>query len=105
MWLTQAEAKAFKDNCMVALLSYEALAREAKELGLPRWQLRPKHHAIDEVAREATVTLRNPRSIWSLKHEDFMGIVSRLGKHCHPASISREVLWRWRLRLVLNKFG
>eukprot|EP00969_Alexandrium_andersonii_P341347 15088660-Alexandrium_andersonii.AAC.1 len=90
MWLTPEQARGLKKNNSLALLSWELLSREAQEAGSARWQLKPKHHACDEIMRLAARTRRNPRSTWAMKHEGFMGDISKIANKCHPATCGRR---------------
>ena len=104
MFFADGSEKEFHDHISLALLSYEILSREAAEMRLPRWQLKPKHHAIDEMASASLRTKRNPRSQWCMKGEDFMGVSSRLSSRSHPSTVSFDALERWLLNLRFPAF-
>ena len=92
MYLSEAHALEFKRMNTSALLSYQLLAREACEAGRMRWQLKPKHHALDRISRRSLAERRNPRSLYCFNLEDMVGSVTRIAQRCHAARVSDRVL-------------
>ena len=89
----------FRKLVLMGFLSYAFLAREAVATRVARWQLKPKHHALDELSLHAYRSKRNPRSYWCFKHEDYMGVSSRITSRAHPSTVSVESINRWLLLL------
>ncbi len=99
MFFQNGSERDFRYQVQVGLLTNEILAREAHAFRRSRWQLKPKHHAVDEMSILAVSTKRNPRSYWCMKGEDFMGISSRVTSRGHPSTVSHDALERWLLNL------
>ena len=104
LWFTQDEAAMFASMSELSVLSFEILSREAHENHQRKWPFKPTHHAIDEVASDVQRTLRNPRSVWGFKHEDFIGHLKKLGMRCHISTACATVLSRWKLRLTFPTY-
>jgi len=67
MFFSREKADEFHSANRTALLAYGLLAREAVAARLCRWQLKPKHHVMDEIATFVQQSLRNPRTEWTFK--------------------------------------
>ena len=103
MFLSQDAARQLREANLVSLLSYGLLSRDAASRSEARWQLKPKHHICQEIIEHAAHTLRNPRSQWCYKHEDFMGASGRIASQCHVTTVSEQMLLRWLLRFDLPR--
>eukprot|EP00969_Alexandrium_andersonii_P096280 4251205-Alexandrium_andersonii.AAC.1 len=57
---------------------------------------------MDELARRARKTRRNPRSTWCFKHESFVGLVVKSARSTHPAKTSLRALQKWPLHVSLT---
>ena len=102
MWLSACDAALFFQKLNTcALQAYLLLAREAYDSRLPRYQLKPKHHALDEIGWDVRRSRRNPASNWCFKHEDAIGKLTKLATRTHPWTLAKIVLSRWKLRLAL----
>ena len=100
---TQAEARSFFKHGMLFLQAYSLLARHAQNHGVPHWCIKPKHHHLWHGFEQARLTGHNPKSFWLFKHEDFVGIATRIGRLAHPASISRSTLLHWSMKADASK--
>ena len=79
------------------LQAYSLLARHAQNQGVPHWCIKPKHHHLWHGFEQARLAGHTPKSFWLFKHEDFVGIATRIGRLAHPASISLPTLLSWVL--------
>jgi hypothetical protein len=89
---TERQAQRFHHNGLVMLRAYALLAKDAYNRQRPRFQLKPKHHHLWHGFYHARLTLLNPRSHWLFKHEDYVGICTKVSRLIHPSSLSRRVL-------------
>lgn len=105
IFFSPAEAERYHRSNRMALLAYGQLSRQSFEDKVPRWQLRPKHHVLDEIGDYVRDCRRNPRSQWLFKHEDYMGLVVAMGQSVRPQKASRRVLERFLLRYAFPSVG
>ncbi len=98
---TVRQAGQFHEAGLMMLRSFSLLSRTAHLHHRARWQLKPKHHHLWHGFHHAKESRTNPRSHWLFKHEDFIGLAAALGKHIHPASLSRQLLRTWALHWAM----
>ena len=96
--LSPDQARRFHRLINMALVSYSMLSREAARLGRQRWQLKPKHHALAEIADMVMASGRNPRSEWCFKLESCLGIMVRVAAKVHISTMGTRVLDLFLLR-------
>ena len=97
------ERNRFYDAGLTFLRCYTLLSRNAHLHGNPRFQLKPKHHALFHGFLYAKTYGMNPRSHWLFKHEDCVGLATSIGRVLHPATLSRGFLDCWLLQLALKQ--
>ena len=102
MWFSAKQAALFQQLTTFAFQSnLFLLARAAFAARSARYQIKPKHHAVDEIGWDVIRYRRNPKSNWCFKHEDCIGRLARVAVLTHPLSMSKRVLTRWRIRLAM----
>eukprot|EP00969_Alexandrium_andersonii_P084327 3720218-Alexandrium_andersonii.AAC.1 len=84
------------------MLASNKLAHMALAAGDTAWQLKPKHHQILELVREAESSRINPGMNWTFGDEDFCGHVFRVAKRCHRKTVVRSTVRRHLLRTRLQ---
>eukprot|EP00969_Alexandrium_andersonii_P282694 12497454-Alexandrium_andersonii.AAC.1 len=103
MWFTDDRARAFAEAGRTLFDNWRCLAHEAQLQKRPRWQVRPKHHALEHTIISASITKRNPRTHWCFKDESQIGLIKKLAQKSHPSTVSLRVLTsayiKWALRL------
>lgn len=80
------------EMCFLIAFKMNAMSRES---GSKMFRLLPKHHALAHAARNAAVTSRNPKFMWTFVDEDMMGIVGRIAFASHGTTLVRAVLDKW----------
>ena len=91
----------------VCLLSLQALCVCAHQQDLWLWRLRPKCHYFDHILRTLEVSNLNPKLFGTLRCEDMLGKLKRIGKACDRRTASMRILQRWLLlqSVRLQKWG
>ena len=101
IWLDQEDRPAFARMGSALRRSNTLLSVESKRLGVKRWQLKPKHHALHHSFTYATRTGRNPGSHYTFKDEDYVGKKKLAAQRCtntaESAVIEREQ-YHWALK-------
>eukprot|EP00969_Alexandrium_andersonii_P272514 12044158-Alexandrium_andersonii.AAC.1 len=95
--LSNSEAKQLLDAGLGFLRAWVLLSIRARRMGIPRYQLKPKHHHLEEGLRETFRSKRNPTQTWCCRHEHFVGITAKLAGKVHVSTATRRVLQRWLL--------
>ena len=81
----------------LCLLSLQALCVISKQLGLWLWRLRPKCHYFDHIVRTLAACSLNPAMFGTLRGEDALGKLKRIGKGCDRRTASLRILQCWLL--------
>ena len=102
IWFDQPCRLAFGRVGKKLLRSNVLLSVRSKRLGVRRWQLKPKNHALQHSINFACRTGRNPGSHYTFKDEDFVGtkkkVATKCWKEAGSAVIEREQYY-WALKL------
>ena len=101
----QQSEKIFKAGHL-HLLSYAKLRtwssgiRGAHSAGRSLFQLAPKHHYFLHVLHTVRETKVNCRFYTLMAAEGFVGVVARIARMCHRASVSKRVLQRYKTKFA-----
>ena len=102
--LSRADADAVLDQCERFLVHYNWLTNFSVARGRLNYNLVGKHHAIWHIAYHAKFL--NPRKIWCMEFEDFVGVMLKSAKGCMSGTplvqVGRKVLENFLLVLRLR---
>ena len=97
-WMTQEELRRLqraRDAFFFMSSKMNALSRES---GSNMYRLLPKHHAMAHAARNAFVTARNQKTMWTFADEDMMGFVGKIAAASHGKTLVRASLVKWLMQ-------
>ena len=106
--LTTEQAEEFFSIGQSHLMVYSNLRKEsskatgAHSLNRCLWQLLPKHHYLQHMLWGTRQERVNPAYFTLLCGESFVGMIARMGRLSHRATISQRVLEKWRVKFGLN---
>eukprot|EP00439_Symbiodinium_sp_Y106_P010817 s8538_g1.t1 len=98
--LSNEAVVAYRSAYLAYRAGYNRLSDRALELGLCRWQTRPKAHYLEHAVYE-TLPL-NPRFLHNYLNEDFIRRMKAIASKAHPAHLSRHVLFKYALQCTLR---
>ena len=98
--LSNEAVVAYRSAYLAYRAGYNRLADRALELGMSRWQTRPKAHYLEHAVYE-TLPL-NPRFLRNYLNEDFIRRMKAIASKAHPADLSRHVLFKYALQCTLR---
>ena len=98
--LSNEAVVAYRSAYLAYRAGYNRLSDRALELGLCRWQTRPKAHYLEHAVYE-TLPL-NPRFLRNYLNEDFIRRMKAIASKAHPAHLSRHVLFKYALQCTLR---
>ena len=107
----EAEAQEFYEKGLLHLQIYSQLRlQSSRTFGASSpmrylFHLLPKHHYMMHMVYDVRETLINPRFHTLLCAESFIGIMGRISKACHRATLSKRVLERYLVKLGLRVHG
>ena len=97
-WLTDAQSDALGLARSAALFCNARLASAALAADRAIWPMKPKHHLVDHMCREAIASRHNPTYFWTFCDEDFIGVMKRLATKCHRTTLAERVCQRFLVR-------
>ena len=89
-WLDDSQLSALADARTAALHCNAMLSSAALEAGRAIWPMKPKHHLLDHMVREALASRQNPCWCWTFCDEDFIGCIHRLAVKSHRTTLSQR---------------
>lgn len=101
-WLTDQQADELSVARNAALYCNARLAAAALEAQQKIWPMKPKHHLVDHMCREAIATRQNPCWFWTFCDEDFIGQMKKLAVRCHRTTMAERVGQRFLLRYFVR---
>ena len=105
------EAAEFYDKGMLHLRTYAYLNGASQKQQHVRghgvenralWQLLPKHHHMMHMCEDVRDNLINANWYTLLCAESFIGVIGRVTRTCHRASLPLRSLQRYKLLLALH---
>ena len=106
--LTTAEAQQFAGWGFQHLQLYSSLRfKSSRVLGASApmrflFQLVPKHHYFYHMIKDAKESRINPSFYTLLTAESFIGMMGRIARSCHRASVSRRTLERYLVKVGVH---
>eukprot|EP00438_Fugacium_kawagutii_P035647 Skav208363 [mRNA] locus=scaffold1964:445984:447889:- [translate_table: standard] len=103
--LTQEQANQFKYFVLrhlelYAYLHAHGMRAALNTVGRRCWLLQPKLHFLWHAAHDVARTRLNPKMTTLLSAESFVGILGRIARACHRASLSLRTLERYQLKMI-----
>ena len=95
----QQVADLFEETVLIFRVSFNDLAQNALNRGLPRYHMRPKIHMMDHVAHEFKG--KNPRYFTNYLGEDAVRRVKRVAARSPARHMSHHVMYRYCVSLCL----
>ena len=87
--LPPSESSQLFESVRRFLVHYSWLASESVSLGLVRYNVAPKFHDLWHLAYMAK--WQNPRTHWTYKSEDFVGVVATMGMSCQHGTAAHNL--------------
>lgn len=95
--------KVVTDSLDAHLVAWQHLAYMSQQQGLRLYKLRPKHHYLYHVARDAQRTRLNALKLQAcFNDESFLGFLKKIGVQCHASSMMNRLMQRYLLFLALR---
>ena len=100
VWMTRAQAAQAHQFLQTFFEHYHAAARRCCHSGQLFFNLTPKYHYLmhmqADLANSANQAyLLNPACFATQMDEDYVGVVSQMGRSCHPLGVSRRTAEKW----------
>ena len=102
MTATEAEAACRAGHSY--LVCYSNLARLCLHQRRCAYKVRPKMHYFQHMLLEMRATRINPRAVYCMHDEDFMGKISKIAAKVHRSTVAKMTLFRYRL-LLCQRWG
>lgn len=84
------------------LATYQKLAAHSSATGTKLFKIRPKHHSYDHLLEHLTRSSLNPGWFSTVRDEDFLGKLKKLGQKCHGSSVMFRALQRYLMLMGLR---
>ena len=105
-YLSDASCDMLRQAYLLYRVCYDRLARRALNLRQTRWKCRPKQHQLEHLVLDFAMVLRtNPRYDANYMGEDMVRRVKHIALASHPQHVSRHVLLKYTLQVVLPYRG
>ena len=101
-WVTDEQADELSVARCAALYCNARLAAAALEAQQKIWPMKPKHHLVDHMCREAIATRQNPCWFGTFCDEDFIGQMEKPVVRCHRTTMAERVGQRFLLRYFVR---
>ena len=114
LWLRRVCAQRVQHHLAVVVRGYKVLAREAKQLNVVSYGLKPKLHALDHIGKDLGKQLKDKAPLvlnplaWSCEaNESVVGHVSRLARRVDSRTCGTRVFDRLCIKVkgLLSKYG